>query len=87
MKTIIALFITIAACGDNTKTQSLDEARATIKAECGDAPVAPGYSVSSETINGFDRVCTTVDGWNQLATWYNDVETYTACVQGFAINH
>ncbi len=84
MKTIIALCIALTACGDNNQT--LDQARATIKAECGDGPLFPGVSVAFESVNGFDRVLMSPTDWANMDAWRNDIETYEACVQGYAIN-
>lgn len=83
MKTIIALTIlaSLVGCGDN---MSLDEARNVVKTECGDAPLAPGYSVAFEKVNGFDRALMSPDDWNRIEAWRSDVEAYEACVQGFA---
>lgn len=81
MKTIIAIVIALAACGDNV---SLDKAREIIKKECGEAPLAPGWSVSFETVNGFDRALMTREDFIRISQWREDVEAYAACTQGYA---
>lgn len=72
MKKLIVLFAFLAACTtDDADPQTH---------ECGPAPRMPGYVVSFETINGFDRALLTRDDWENLNAWQFDITRWSQCV-------
>lgn len=78
MKTIIIAIAMLTACTTDSDPK-LDEARELIKHECGDAPQAPGFATS---FNG-DTATMSRATYEAIAAWRTDVDTYTACVQGY----
>ena len=83
MRATLLLATILTACVDQPN-DDLEKARATIQAECGDAPTAPGWSIANETINGYKVVVMGPADYAGIAAWRADLETYTACVQGYA---
>jgi len=76
---VILAALAVSACASDP---SLDSARQAIAAECGDAPLAPGWAIA---FDGNSAYLSRADAI-AIAAWRDDVAAYTGCTQGFEVS-
>lgn len=71
MSVRVLLLLVLAGCVD----------QATVVDVCGPRPTAPGTAISTENINGYDRVLMTREAWNEIDTWKRQASEWMTCAE------
>lgn len=71
------LLIALASC---VTDESAMQAKQRVQDECGSPPLAPGWTVANETINGMDRIVMLPGDYTMLMDWRDAVDAYEVCL-------